>query len=283
MRPNFLGIGSVRGGSTWLHQVLKAHPDFFLPEQRKEIQYFTRFADRDLSWYEHFFKDQAAARTKWRGEITPGYLRGYEAPKRIASLQSVEKLILTLRNPIDRAWSHYRWHLRVSGEEIPFERFYNGAAVLRKLAIENGQYHRFIQAYLQYFERDQLLLLVFEELVQEPQQAFAALAEFFEVDPAGFQPQKAVNQSNLPRNRQLFSLAHQATKWFRRHNLDWIPNAVISAGAKKVLEKESDSDVNHMEMNARDRQFLQERFAPEVKALEEFMGRTLPWPDFHTP
>ena len=57
MKPNFIGIGAVRGGSTWLHEVLKNHPKFYLPTKRKEVQFFTKYYDKGEKFYESFFPD----------------------------------------------------------------------------------------------------------------------------------------------------------------------------------------------------------------------------------
>lgn len=142
MKPNFLGIGSVRGGSTWLHNLLTAHPDFYLPTKRKEIQYFTKYWERGADWYEECFK--GADEAKWIGEITPGYLIAPEGPNRICEHGGIEKFVVILRNPVDRMVSHYRWHLRVTGDTIPFRDFRDR---LSKISVENGLYAKHLNRY----------------------------------------------------------------------------------------------------------------------------------------
>lgn len=85
-RPNFLGIGSVRGGSTWLHNILDSHPSILLPQRRKEVQYFTKYFDKGKFWYCSFFKNTSLNGIKYIGEVTPGYLTHSDAPKRISEL-----------------------------------------------------------------------------------------------------------------------------------------------------------------------------------------------------
>jgi len=106
--PTFLGIGSLRCGSTWLYQVLKCHPDIRLSD-RKEMGFFfmSEMLQHDLDWYvAHFAPKNGGEPKPVRGEISPVYAR-LEAWKvnRIANLLPDLRIVLTLRHPIERAWS----------------------------------------------------------------------------------------------------------------------------------------------------------------------------------
>ena len=73
--PTFLGIGVPRAGTTWLHQLLSAHPDVFLPSRRKEVRFFDRHHEEGQGWYEGFFcPPDEADRYSAIGEISPQYL-----------------------------------------------------------------------------------------------------------------------------------------------------------------------------------------------------------------
>jgi len=283
VKPNFLGIGAVRGGSTWLHEVLKSHPDFYLPSKRKEVQYFTRFYDKGPKFYESFFPEHQILKSgcKWYGEITPGYLRDSMAPERIANLGSVEKLVLTVRNPIDRAFSHYCWHLRVSGTEISFKRFYaSSEGKLKSLALDNGMYAKNLKRYLEYFNQDQILILPFEQIVKSPAKIFEQLSSFFQVKNE-FRLVNKVNSAIIPKNRKLFGKAHRLAQSLRKHNLDLIPNVIITLGGKKVLSKsvsKSESPV----LLPEDREDLACYFKEDVQELEAILGYPLNWPEFHS-
>ena len=106
--PTFLGIGSMRCGSTWLYEVLRRHPDVQLASC-KEMDFFFmhKMLRHDLAWYETHFKTADDTTPKpVRGEISPLYarLKGWQV-NRIASLLPDARIILTLRHPIDRVWS----------------------------------------------------------------------------------------------------------------------------------------------------------------------------------
>src|SRR5437660_5727636 len=106
--PTFLGIGSMRCGSTWLYEVLKCHPDIRVSD-RKEMNFFfmREMLQHDLEWYEaHFEPGNGGEPKPVRGEISPVYarLKAWQV-NRIANLLPDLRVILTLRHPIERAWS----------------------------------------------------------------------------------------------------------------------------------------------------------------------------------
>ena len=103
--PNFLVIGSQRCGTTWLHRILREHPQVFLPEH-KELHFFDwRMDDHGLDWYlEHFRQPEPAK--PFAGEISPGYVTlNRQSVARVQRLLPNAKILLVVRNPVERAWS----------------------------------------------------------------------------------------------------------------------------------------------------------------------------------
>lgn len=100
--PDFIGIGAQKAGSTWLHENLSRHHQLFLPPE-KELHYFDWFRVPTLHQYAERF---SSAREPVAGELTPGYSALSERRvRRVRSLLPVAKVLLVLRDPIDRAWS----------------------------------------------------------------------------------------------------------------------------------------------------------------------------------
>lgn len=120
--PTFVGIGSMRCGSTWLYEVLKCHPDIRVSEL-KEVDFFflNRMLRHDLGWYEALFEpDDGDALKPVRGEISPRYgrLKAWQV-NRIAALLPDLRIILTLRHPIERVWSQTLYDFgRLQGRDI---------------------------------------------------------------------------------------------------------------------------------------------------------------------
>jgi Sulfotransferase family len=106
--PTFVGIGSMRCGSTGLYEILKCHPDIRLSDQKEMNFFFMReMLRQDLDWYEAHFQSKDGLQPRpVRGEISPVYarLKAWQV-NRIANLLPDLRIILTLRHPIERAWS----------------------------------------------------------------------------------------------------------------------------------------------------------------------------------
>ena len=189
--PDFLGLGTQKGGTTTLHWLLAQHQQVHLPEC-KEVQFFTQHHHQGEGWYRsHFEKASPLQRC---GEITPFYLFHPEAPGRIQALLPQAKLIVLLRDPVERAISHY-FHARKRGFE-PLELEKAFAAEPSRLAsgdpfsfqkhsyISRSRYLEQLDRYEALFPRHQLLILRSEDLFQHVEQIWPRLLEFLDLDPS---------------------------------------------------------------------------------------------------
>ena len=122
MLPNFIILGSQKAGTTSLYQVLKQHPEIFMPA-KKELNFFFHKAEyaKGQNYYQRYFKN-APVNARAIGEASPGYICHPETPKRIHRLLPNAKLIVTVREPISRAYSQYWDNRRSLSEFINFRR-----------------------------------------------------------------------------------------------------------------------------------------------------------------
>ena len=104
MLPTFLIIGAPRAGTSWLSKNLSLHPDIYIPHV-KEVHYFDRYYDKGQTFYEEFFDKSCGE--KAIGEATPAYLFKENIPELIKKDLGDVKLIVSLRNPVDRLYSRY--------------------------------------------------------------------------------------------------------------------------------------------------------------------------------
>ena len=220
--PNFLVIGARRAGTSLLHhKILGAHPDVYVPVQRKETHFFDLYYERGVDWYRSYFPpDEAAGRFRAIGEVTPDYLASAEAPGRIHELLPECRLIAILRNPVEQAWSDYRHRRRAHDERRDFGTFIEDSA-----ALDGGLYHRHLERYLALFRREALLVLIYEELVRDPGRELGRLTGFLGVpmiwpDPAILLRER-VNPGEIPRFRRGFALARRVGGLLARHDLNW--------------------------------------------------------------
>ena len=167
--PDFLGIGAQKAGTTWLAANLRRHPDVFIPE-RKELHFFDNKWDRPLREYARHFEGGAG---QVKGEITPAY--GILPPERIRYLRRVMprvRLLLLLRNPIERAWSHALMDLASrrgrDPEQVPFD---EAIAFLESdLTVRRSDYGAILDAWLAVFPREQLYVGFFEWIRERPRE-----------------------------------------------------------------------------------------------------------------
>ncbi len=103
--PDFIILGAQRAGTSSLYYYLSQHPQI-LPAVRKELHFFDDHYRRGLGWYRSQFPTRGARGTI-TGEATPYYLSHPHAPARIQRLLPQARLIVLLRNPVERAISHY--------------------------------------------------------------------------------------------------------------------------------------------------------------------------------
>jgi hypothetical protein len=187
MLPNFLIIGSQKAGTTSLYNVLKQHPQIFLPK-RKEVNYFFLQSeyDKGLKHYLAHF-EPAPPEALAVGEASPGYICHPLAPACIHRRLPDAKLILTVRHPADRAYSQYWDNRRSLSEHRTFEQAVETALHATyhpdKLGyFSRGTYIQYIQRYLELFDRDQLLVLPFDNLRTDPHAFYRRVFEFLGVD-----------------------------------------------------------------------------------------------------
>ena len=181
----------MRSGSTELYRFLAAHPRI-LPPLRKEVHYFDFQYGKGRAWYlAHFpgiHKRMAGRRRMVTFEASPYYMVHPLAPERIRAFNSDMKLIAILRDPVDRAFSHYHHEARRGVEPLTFEEAIaaelerlSGAERLMKKAphyysyhhhhfsyLDRGRYAHHLEPWLEHFPRKHLLVLRSEELFEDP-------------------------------------------------------------------------------------------------------------------
>jgi hypothetical protein len=185
--PNFVVIGAMRSGSTSLYKYLQDHPQIFMP--RKEIHFFDRKWDRGLEWYLTRFEGYAGQPAV--GEATPTYLAEPVALDRMAAVIPQARLIVILRNPADRAYSHY-WMERIRERESrSFEEVV--AAEIAGLPgasdyLARGRYLPQLEQVCTRFPRSRLHVALLDDLRDQPRTTYARVCRFLGVDDGYVSP-----------------------------------------------------------------------------------------------
>jgi len=185
--PTFLGIGSQRCATTYLNQVLEAHPSIQMAT--KERNFFNyNIQKKGLGWYLQYFRRSAESGIQAHGEISPTY-----AVMRRREIQLARKLfphlrlILLVRHPVDRMWSALRRHWTYSYLDDVAEVGKDVASMLgyadQRLADAFGDYRAIYRNWASVFDEDRILLLRFDRMKNEPDLTVARVLEFVGVEP----------------------------------------------------------------------------------------------------
>jgi hypothetical protein len=295
--PNFIIVGAAKSGTTSLHYYLKQHPDIYLPA-KKELHYFAwehmlRFScgpgDRDIlahvcqtrEEYESAYSDIHGESAV--GEVSPSYLYFAEVSNQIKEELSDTKIIIVLRNPIEKAFSQYMHLVRDNREVLQFydalmaekERISQGWAAIWRYA-ESSLYCYRLQKYLDVFGDRHVRIFLYDDLARSPERLMRELLEFIEVDPQHpIDLSKAQNRSGKPRSRFMANLLAR-------------PNPLRSL-AKRVLSDEITyslklrlQDLNTGKkgtIDSRSRAYLTDFCGADVQAVQQIVGRPLNWLD----
>ncbi len=244
--PDFLGLGVQKGGTTSLHRMLEKHPGVYLPPA-KEVHYFSLNYAEGETWYRAQFSPASPAQSC--GEITPYYLFHPEVPKRMHASLPQARLIVLLRDPVERALSQYFHSCRLGLESLPIEealaaeagRLQTAAAILQAVDgrhrshqehsyLSRSRYELQLPAWEVFYPGEQLLVLRSEDLFHKPAEIWAQVLEFLELPvcalPALATPANAGRGESSAVSRELREQLHDELQptyaWAAEHfGLEW--------------------------------------------------------------
>ena len=272
-----------------MFETLSEHPGIFIP-QRKECRYFScmsgdfagpepQYANnviRSLEEYRALFKK--AKPGQLRGDISPDYLYFYQnaVPKILDEIHIDVPIIIVLRNPIDRTYSNYLHHVHDGREKFDFEDALDAEEERRAANwtwgwnyVDVGLYAKQVKAYTDNFER--VLLLLFEEDVVTGQ-ATEKVLNFLNLSSLpDIRADIHANVSGYPKNR----LMHRVTTRVIWNELivGKIKNALkmtpFHAGSRRIYRKIMEANLKKVDMTAKTREMLKEKFQEDVALLAE--------------
>ncbi len=272
--PTFLYIGPDKSGSTWIHELLVRHPQVYVPNT-KDMWFFDRYYDRGLDWYRGFFSaarpDQLAI-----GELSHNYLFSCEAATRIREELPDVKLVVSLRDPVERLFSHYLFMIRSGRTKASLEEALDAFPEL----IDHSSYGRHLQRYLSMFPREQLLVLWFDELQRHPREYGRKLCVGLGVDYLpDFPYERVVQKASRPRSHLVAAFARIAANSFRALRLERVVGRVKRSFVMRLIYKEFENS-ERPRLSPDQRAEIQKRLRADQSLLrEELQLAILPWDD----
>ncbi|MFW6174034.1 MAG: sulfotransferase family protein [Elusimicrobiota bacterium] len=291
---DFIGIGAQKAATTWIFSCLKEHPEICPPkvgeEEVKELQYFyqkrpdasndqdrakkSKYERHGIKKYKEYFSHCSSGSVK--GEFTPDYLFYPEVPELLKKHFPETKLIVCLRDPIQRAYSQYLHEINRTGQSITFEQ----AIEKESEFIERGMYYQQLKRYYNLFPEENILVLIYENIQDDPQQFIKNIYKFLEID-SNFIPDSVNTRVSVSKFKNTFlgKFIHKGVTPFlkktklgwRIHQSSWLRNKFYrfadfyASGTKK----------DEHEIEGETKKKLKSIFKKDINKLEKLINKDL--------
>jgi Sulfotransferase family len=273
--PYFLGVGPPRTATTWLHQVLAGHAS--LPEGKKETDFYSKNYGQGYDWYRSFFR--SADPRLPMGEFSPTYFISDDARQRIARDIPACRIICTFRDPVARAYSHWRLMVRNVWTKLDFAEAVFSQRELR----ESSRYAHHLGAWQRAVGSANVLVLLQEDLEADAQAFVDQVCDFigaarFPVASSAVAGQRVHSVPVAPKSRRLARNARNLMGWLNDRRYHRAANAFRQSALWRFCAERGEpfppvsADVDAS---------LREFFLPEIEQLEKMIGRDLT--DWKTP
>lgn len=283
---NFLCVGAQKAGTTSLHDILKQHPDIYLPKS-KEAHFFDidQHYERGLKWwFDTFFS--SVNNEKIVGAITPEYFYYEDVPTRILETLGKDiKIIILLRNPVDRAYSHYLMSKRRGYEEYSFEDAVSIESERIKIGdfeknhfsyITRGLYSEQIKRYQRIFSKENILILRFEDdFINNKEQTIRTILAFLGVDEVSLDIDLKSNQATQPRCKCITRLLNKESGLKKILRL-FIKSSKVKIYISQLIDNLNQSEKGIKKLTKNDKKFfLNKFFLDDIKNLENSLKISL--------
>ncbi len=277
MRPSFLGLGVEKAATSWIYACLYEHPDLCMPV--KEINFFSREENwsKGKEWYENIYANQCRSSGAHVGEFSTEYLFIEKTADRIASTYPDVKLIISLRDPITRAYSQY--YNSIKSGEIKKSVSFSQAIEIDKTILGQGYYKKQVENYLRYFPKKNMHFLLYEDIAIEPLVCIQSLYRYLDVD-SSFVPSnlnEIINPARVPRNQSLESSLDRISENLQKSRLgNSIWWAVKNSRIPKYLRKLNTIE-GKFQLEEGIYTSLSSNFAEDKQYVENLLNRKLNW------
>jgi len=275
--PNFFIVGGSRCGTTSLYSYLKVIPKIFVPEWKAPAYFFSN-KTIDKETYLNLFKD--VKDKKAIGESS-GYLQSPESPGLIHEQLPNSKIIISLRDPIERTFSHYLQGLGGGYYTGTFEEAFSifmsndttdSKYEIMKHMIDGSYYYKSVKRYLETFGKKQIKIIIFEEYIADTKRKIKEILDFLDIDddvPKNIE--KVYNPYRQPLGKVGTSLVKNETV----KNL--VKSLLPDTSAKTLLKFVTGKSGKKPVLGENERNEMKKLFTDDVKKLEGLLNRTFPW------
>ena len=291
--PNFMCLGAAKSGTTTLYDILRQHPDIYIPAF-KEPHFFDipENYKNGIEWYKrNYFRN---ANKKIIADFTPSYFFEKEAPKRIfKNLGRDMKFLVVFRNPVDRAYSHYLHSKRDDHESENFEKSLelevgrlekykdqsDYLSYLRHSYVHQGLYSQMIDRYLQYFSLNNFLFIHFEdELLQERDLTIKRILYFLEVDNSVLLNTNIRSNPSSKEKSKILKKLMKKRGWWRKVIKFMVPSMQLRQIIRNKIQRINITEFKAQQLNSEVKSdVLAKYFKEDISNLERIINKKMNW------
>jgi len=283
--PNFFIVGATKAGTTSLYEILKDFPEIYMCP-KKEPNYFNKKVIKDdhplpkIRTEEKYLRlFENVTDQKIIGEAS-NYLRDSDAPNLIHQVSPKAKILISLRDPVERVYSHYlmlvshglisnSFHQKIEDE------LQNGPNPHQwGIKMNIGLYSEHVKRYLKVFGHEQVKIIIFEEFVKNTKEILEEILIFLELDKT------LSNFSAKKHNPYTTSRGPIAQQIRNSKKIKQLARVLIPESTRKNLANYILLDKSKPEMSEKDRESLIKFYKDDVEQLKLLLGRKLPWKNF---
>ena len=278
-KVDFIGIGVDKAATSWIFNCLKEHPQI-CGSSRKEVHFFDKNFERGLEWYAKFFAH--CADDKIKGEYTVSYFVHGSSAERMYSLFPQARLLLCLRHPLEKLISKYYFDRSRGKTSRSIDDY------ARNFPKEQLLYHQHLERFLQYYPREQIHIIIYKDLSEDPVNVVRGLYDYLGVDdsflPSLIQEKRYATSMSMAKfmfvNRFLWKARGVVMKskfskllvpFLKKSGVNWLANYIFKLNRRKKdrgkLEKKYPSPEQQEDIKNYCRQ--------DIEQLEQLLQRDL--------
>jgi len=272
-KVDFIGIGSGKCGSTWLHENLAKHPQI-CDSNLKELNYFSDLYDEHPpSWYQSQYASCDCKLLK--GEFSVTYLSHPLAAERIKKHFPDAKLLAIIRDPVQRTFSNYL-HSQRKGDiqsDLPFDSY-----IQDENNLAPARYSEHFRSWYGLFPAEQIHVIVLEDFLRDQLAGYRSIYRFIGVEDTDFVPPNYDQRSNEARSYRFLQIENMLVRtyrWLSRRGYTRLVKKILDSGVGTVIRKLNSSKQPPLKIDETSRQRLEAYFRPYNRQLAEMLARDL--------
>ena len=290
--PNYMFLGAAKSATTTYYDILKNHNEVFVPKFKEPHFFnFDKNFSKGIDWYSQTYFGNVSEE-KAIIDFTPTYLYSNLCAERIFNcLGPKMKFVVILRDPVDRAYSHYNHSVRDGHEEKSFtdainleakriDKFKKNNDFLSELRcsyISQGLYFNMLNSYLKYYNINDFLIINFdEEVIKNINKTKTKLSDFLNIDLTDLDFNVHSNKSGKSKNKLIQTLINKDNilRKFLKFFVPQMSRQILRNRIKNLNKKE----FNYNLISDKKRKIIYDKyFSDDIKKLEEIIGRKMNW------